>query len=279
MSNDIETQLMASMSERVAGVAVTTDFVAGARRRHRRRLATRRIAYTTAIVSLAGTITAVVATGGVAPTPGPSRPAASDQLSPALRLAAAITASENISYRIKATISSSKGPGVPSSALSNAPARTYEGAYDPKANTGYLLSPEGTQSRLINGTLYLEANEGSWPKTMQPVPGLPIPGLPIPGLQLLSDQRITADGRDLLQILKQAKAAVTQNSDGTFHFTQQRQDPPITVEGDVALDAQSRIARLAYDATVVRGPASVHVAIILEFSDYGLPVEVEDPTK
>ena len=286
MSNDIEDQLIAGMRQEVSGVAISTDVLGAATRRHGRRTAMQRGAYALGAVGLAGVLAAAVTLDGPgAPAPGtdPAPLAAAD--SPQLQLASAITASQNISYRLKITAGDKDDPDAWGSA---------EGAYDPAAATGWLTSAEpggaAYYQRLIDGKLYL-GSTGT--KTWKQEPGN---GNFRYGDVLGGASGASADPQELFKALREVQAKITRTGAGSYHFESARpyDDESVsgtrTLVGDVTLDADRRIAKVTYLSTNkgrfkpgVKSPKSgvsfdSTQRLTLELSDYGTPVRVEKPT-
>lgn len=226
----------------------------------------------TVVVSAALVVLTVGA--GVASTvgSGPSQPSAATDTQPAtVRLAAAIAASDNISYRVRVTASPYGEP--------------VEGAFDPATRTGYLNETSaGGESvyyeRLIDGVRYVSSS-GSGDVWKQ-----------YPGThdRLAYDQALggaasaSADPAALFDGLRQAGATITENSDGVFHFevTLDNGTPSGSLVGDVTLGADGRIASVTYEETTHFTKGSLTetsaVAVTVELSDYGTPVQVEQPT-
>lgn len=215
-----------------------------------------------AVVVAAAVVTAVV------PWSAPETPAA--QETPALRLAAAVDASDDISYRVKVTWAS--GGKV---------LQTTEGAFDPASRTGYLnsSSPEAEvvyYERLIDGTRFVSSS-GSRDRWKQ-----------YPGTHdrlaydsaLNSAASASADPKALFDLLVAVGAVITQNDAG-FHF-EVTAGQEQTLVGDVTLGADKRIAKVTYDETFrigKNGDVSTSTSsMTVELSDYGTPVRVERPT-
>ncbi|MGC5016947.1 hypothetical protein [Micromonospora sp. DT47] len=288
MNTDIEEQLIAGMRQEVAGVALSTDIVGEAARRHGRRTAVQRSAYAAGVLGLAGALAAVVAVGGPGQsTPGGGRPPVASAESANLQLASAISASENISYKLKITAGSKADPDGWG---------TAEGAYDPATSTGYLNSPQldgpgVCYQRLINGKLYLGSN-GTKTWKQQGSNGKFEYGDALGGAAGAS-----ADPEELLRALRQVDAKITQIGDSVYHFESIRpyDDKAMTgtkiLIGDVTLNADKRIAKVTYESTnkgqikpgVKKGykgglAFNSTSVLTLELSDYGTPVRVETPT-
>ncbi|MFC3503327.1 hypothetical protein ACFOOK_20450 [Micromonospora krabiensis] len=256
-------------------------------RRARRRRTAALVGTTCAVLALgAATATAVVALPG--PTGRPAvtaRGAAPTSAAPpAMELVAAATASENISYRMRLTTAGPDG-------------LTYEGAFDPRTATGYVRVPQDDvvmTQLLIDGTLYEGGERPQGPKPADKGPGETYGRYgQYPGRH----DRLTlhADGNDVLgaaasdpaalfAALKRVDATVTENPDGTLRFEYTTVDGPgtVTTRGDVALDGDGRIAKVALAGTwrtTAKGRLDTGTfASTLELFDYGLPVRVERPT-
>lgn len=278
---DIEEQLSAGMRERAAGLALTSDVVGQATRRHRRRTALQRTAYAAGVVGLAGALAGAVTLGG----PGsPTPPAGRDQPAVAsadMRLASAIAASESTSYRVKVTNKSITTPG-------GQPTTTV-GAFDPATDTGWLRSPctEGpgwNEERLIRGTRY--AGEAGvdrivhWKRYPGKYDGLNYDG----GLDGALSGSASPD--ELFKALRQAGVTVTETGTGTYHFKVSITNLPEgrasdVIEGDIRLDARNRVAQVEYERAVEYDSKgridATKWTITMELSGYGSPVKVEEP--
>ncbi|MFG3703903.1 hypothetical protein ACGF7U_04095 [Micromonospora sp. NPDC047670] len=285
MNTDIEDKLIDGMRREVAGVTLTADILGAASRRHHRRTALLRATYATGVLGLAG-VTAVVLTVGGGGQPGPTtaRPPAATATaeSPRMALVAAVTASENVSYRMRLTTSA----GL-----------TYEGAFDPRTATGYVRQPQDDSvmtELLINGTRYV----GGEPPLGRPPADKAGPGETYgrygqyPGkhdrLSLYSDGNTVLgatapDPAALFGALKDANATVTQRPDGTLHFeyATQSKDGSTTTSGDVTRGADGRVAKVALTGTwqsTAKGRLDTGTyAATLELFDYGVEVKVQRP--
>ncbi|MFC4016460.1 hypothetical protein ACFOW4_00640 [Micromonospora sp. GCM10011542] len=286
MTNDIEEQLTMGMRQEVAGVEFRTDVLDAATRRNGRRVAARRGAYALGVVGLAGVLAAAVTVNGPGPTaPGANPAPVASADSPRLQLASAITASQNISYRLKITAGDRDDPDAWGSA---------EGAWDPAAATGWLTSTEpggaAYHQRLIDGKLYL-GSTGT--KTWKQEPGN---GNFEYGDVLGGASGASADPQELFKALREVQAKITRTGATSYHFESTRpfDDEYATgtrgLVGDVTLDSDRRIAKVTYLSTYkgrvkpgVKSPKSgvsfdSSQRLTLELSDYGTPVRVEKPT-
>lgn len=303
MNTNLEERLAAGMRERVAGLALTGEVLAAATRRHRRRTALVRTAYAAGVAGVVGALVAVatVGTGVPAGSPGPvaERPPGAGVESPQLRLAAAAAASENISYRVKVT-TTSKDKAPPDGELPEPVSRSWvtTGAFDPTTATGYLESPYTglrpviaagfEHERLIDGVRYIGAPNGSVGSNGE------IVWSQEPGrhdrlnfdLALDGGLGASADPQDLFRALRQSGAKVTETAGGGYHFEVTVTDPRNAIAadsfvGDVTVGADNRIATVSYDRTArstIRGANfTYHLQVVIELSDYGLPVRVEKP--
>ncbi|WFF02557.1 hypothetical protein [Micromonospora sp. WMMD964] len=254
-------------------------------RRARRRRTTALVGGTCVLLALG------VGTAVTLPTIAPSgRPGVSTEaarpgpVSPAMRLVSAAAASENISYRMRLT---SSGPG----------GLTYEGAFDPRTSTGYVRAPQDDSvmtELLINGTRY-EGGE----RPLSPLPADKGPGETYgrygqyPGtynrLFLYGDGNAVLgaaepDPAALFAALKRVNATVTENPDGTLHFTYATtdRDGSSSTTGDVTLNRDGRIAKVALTVTwqsTAKGRLDTGTAnSTLELFDYGVDVTVQRPT-
>jgi hypothetical protein len=286
MIMDIEDELRAGMRIHVAGVVLTTDLVGAAAQRNRRRIIVQRSMYAAGIAGLAGALAAVVAIGGGAAGvgdqgPGTGQPAVAAD-SPQLQLAAAVAASENISYRIRVTAGTKEDPDGEGSS---------EGAYDPATRSGYLNSPQAGSStvyiqRLVNGELYLGSNNSpTWKQE-------PSNGKFEYGDALQGAATASGDPEELFKVLRQAGTEVRKTG-AVYHFesstpldTKYFATGTATLVGDVTLDANGRIAKVAIQEAQkgqfkpgVKGGGtfdSSHV-VTVELFDYGTSVTVDKP--
>jgi len=292
MTNLIEEQLTEGMRERVAGIAVSGDLVGQTVRAQRRRTMLARTAYALGVVGLAGALTAgVLTTGGAGPGATPDRPPAAGAEPPQVRLAAAITASRDISYRVKNTIIPRNQPGSPSTVIT--------GAFDPATATGYLrfASGNGTpweERRLIDGDLYtadLLHPRPSPSTTRKPAPSPDqlvdwthdpgkkysrLPYDPKPGVLAAS-----TDPEQLFDALAQSGAKISQIGPDAYHF-----DVAISprggitggkVVGDVTVGSDHRVAKVVYEVTLRSATEIDLFDATLQLSDYGSPVIVQRP--
>ncbi|OKI87586.1 hypothetical protein [Micromonospora sp. CB01531] len=308
MTTDLEDRLIDGMRDEVAGLAFTRDVLGDATRRHRRRTALHRTAYAAGVVGVTGALAAALTVGTGAPAglrgaPGPvaERPAtAASPESPRMRLAAAAAASENISYRVKFT-TTNKDKLPPRGELPEPVARTWvtKGAFDPATATGYLESPNTglvppmsigwLQERLVDGVRYVGGLDGADPDSGKIVWARFPEGRQT---SLNYDDALggglgtSADPQQLFRMLRQAGAKVSQNAGGGYHFEVSMQDSKQGIAadrlvGDVTIGADGRIKTVAYDRAVrwnARGPEhTYHLHVLMELSDYGLPVKVEAP--
>ncbi|GAA2395721.1 hypothetical protein [Dactylosporangium salmoneum] len=277
MTTDLEARLTESMHHRVDGLVLTDDVLARATTRHRRR--------TNLIRAGAVAVAIAVAVGGIGAVGphGKPRPQQAQQQAqpPKLRLAAAARASEDISYRIKL----------------QAGTRTCEGAFDPRTNTGYVRCPQDDSvmtELLVNGTRYVG---GEPPLT--PLPPDKTDGeqygrygresgtydrlsLYAPNGSVLG--AVSPDPAALFDALQREGAAVTANPDGTLHFQYSLSETSGSsdVAGDVTLDADGRIAKVAmsihWQSTAKGRLDQGTYPVVLELSGYGEPVTVAVPT-
>jgi hypothetical protein len=293
MNTDLEARLTDSMHRKVGGIALTSDVLGRAARRHHRRATTIRIGYALGVAGLAG-VTAAGLTGGSGATPRQDAGKAPVvQAHPAaLRLAAAAAASDNISYRMRLT-SYARIAGGRWGAT-----ETFEGAFDPKTATGYVRSPQDDSvmtELLIDGTRYI----GGEPP-LRPLPpemaGLPherygrygqYPGkydrLSLYGGPHTVLGAAAPDPAALFKALKSANATTRENPDGSLHFeyTTQVKDGSSTTSGDVTLNVDGRIAKVAFTRlwqSTAKGRLDKGTFnATLELFDYGLKVKVERP--
>jgi hypothetical protein len=253
-------------------------------RRARRRRTTALVGGTFALLALGAVGVATTVTTPASNRPGSTAEAARPgPAAPKMQLASAVTASENLSYRMRLTNS---GPG----------GLTYEGAFDPRTATGYVRAAQDDSimtELLINGTRYTggERPPGKLPADKGPGEKYGRYG-EYPGkhdrLSLYDDGSgvlgaVSADPAALFAALKSANATITGNPDGTLHFafaTTEKQGSTSTT-GDVRLDRDGRIATVTLTVTwqtTAKGRLDQGtVRSKLELFDYGVPVTVERP--
>jgi len=295
MTNFIEEQLTEGMRERVAGIAITTDLVGQTMRAQRRHAMITRTGYAFGVAGLAGALVAGgLAAYGMGPAATPERPPAGAG-SPQVRLAAAVTASGGISYRVKDTVSFRSLPGMPTAVMT--------GAFNPVTTTGYLRTTwtDGSRSeqRLVGGDLYTAdfTNPGPSPHiNPSTAVGKPAPS-PDEQVQWSHDPDkkyanldydpktemipLSADPQQLLDDLTQSGATVRQTGPTTYHF--EVAIPPRgglkegTMVGDVTVGSDHRVAKVVYQATLRFASETDVVDGTLELSDYGTPVIVQRP--
>ena len=295
MNTDLEARLAESMHRKVDGIALTSDVLGRATRRHRRRAVTTRMGYVLGVAGLAGALAAglTVGSGGTPRQQAGNSPVAGVQPA-SLRLASAVTASDNISYRMRLTTKA----GVVGGGRSVA-SETYEGAFDPKTATGYVRNPQDDSvitELLIRGTRYI----GGEPP-LRPLPadqaGLThekygrygqYPGkydrLSLYGGPDTVLGAAAPDPAALFKALKNSNATIRQNPDGTLHFEYAGQitSGSITTSGDVTLNADGRIAKVVltsqWQTTAKKRFYKGTIHSTLTLFDYGLKVKVERPT-
>lgn len=267
--NNFESRLAGRMRDvaeaETGGTPPTQDLLTRGRqaRLRRRAVVTGGLA---AVVVAAGVVTSVVPWS----TPDTPPPVAEQAPTPAVRLAAAVAASGDISYRIKVTWADQRGI-----------LQVTEGAFDPASRTGYLNSSAPAapdlvyNERMIGGTRFVSSS-GSRDVWKQ-----------YPGTHdrlaydaaLDSAASASADPKVLFDLLMAAGAVITQNDAG-FHFEVSPGQGDKLV-GDVVLGANNRIATVTYDETMRIEKNGVvddtTWSMTIELSDYGTPVRVEQP--
>lgn len=193
-----------------------------------------------------------------------------------MRLVAALSSSENISYRLKLTSIHTD---------ENGRSWVFDGAFDPRTRTGHLTSvrhdPAGPyEQRLVEGTVYISHL------------GRPFQIMPdkVDRLQfsLVSGGGLagTADPQELFRTLKKDDATVTQTGPAGYHF-EADVAPSLWITGgrlvgDVTINGDNRIETITYQRTVQTrlksgDPLTLTEAFTVEFSAYGEPVTVERP--
>jgi hypothetical protein len=285
MNTDLEERLIDSMYHKVDGIALTSEVLGRATRRPRRPTTTVRIGYALGVAGLAGVLTAGLTLGNGATPRQDAGKAPAVQAEPASpRLVNAAAASDNISYRMRLKTG---GPG----------GLTYEGAFDPRIATGYVRAPQDdsvTTELLINGTRYIGGEPPLGPLSPDKGPGETYgrygqyPGkydrLSLYGGPDTVLGAAAPDPAALFKALKNADATTTENPDGTLHFeyTTQSKEGSTTTSGDVTLNADGRIAKVALTGTwqsTAKGRLDTGTfAATLELFDYGVKVKVKRPT-
>ena len=288
MTNYIEEQLMAGMRDEVAGTVLSTDILGAAVRGHQRRTVLRRAVFAAGVVGLAGVAAVAVTlsgTGAGAGGPqGDGRPAAVAAGTPELRLASAITASQNTTYRIKVTIQEGKSR-----------ATTNEGAFDPATSTGYLNSQWAGSGpvyyeRLVAGIRYVgSSGSPNWKQDPRRYDRLTYDTSAKGHDPAAKASGATANPDELLAELRKAGTKITE-SGGKFHFevTLKPEKAPRTtlkqsIAGDITLDGDQRISSIAYTRTSRATKDGISetstTTVRMAFSGYGAPVKVEKPAK
>jgi hypothetical protein len=249
----------------------------GRRARHRRTAA--RVGTALAVLAFGSVAAVAIATTPAVHTNRPGVTA--EAVSPQMELAAAISNSENISFKVKATSTLQKSDG-----MYTTPSATYitQGAFDPATLTGYLRAADGSfESRLINGVKYT-SNGDQFVQQKGIYDWLDYDAHVLDGA--LSG---SADSKHLFKVLRQAEAKITRTGAGTYHFdaTTQSTDSLASYAtrfgGDITLNASKRVAKVAYGWTLtgkMKQGGNVfnrNVKVTLEFSDYGTPVTIERP--
>jgi hypothetical protein len=297
MTTDLEDQLTAGMHQHVRDLTLTGDVLGRARRRYRRRSAVVRLGYGLGVIGVAGALAVgvTVASGGTDPGGAPpvagDRPGAKAQ-PPALRLANAAAATNDTSYRI--TVSQGGSATRDGAPFGSSPmAVTWEGAFDPRTDTGYARSAFewGVRTELvINGTRYV----GTEPRADGAKPPGEHEAYSRYGQYPGTYDRLSLDDANsvlgtsspsptsLLETLRKVDAGVTEKPDGTLHFEYAlaNNDGKSFLRGDVTIDA-GRITKIAitgtWESTVKRHLDQGEFSTTIEFADFGLPVTVERP--
>lgn len=243
----------------VADEPGTTDLLSGVRRAQRRR----RVLVPTASVATAGALAiAAVASLGVGGAPSAQA---------TVTAAAAHTAGQSFRVRIVS------GQG------------TYNGAFDPARRTGRLTFPGGGEDLYVGDTVYMR-NTG--PKASPLPPGKHwISALRMSNAQMAkigaAIEVVKLGAQDPQFVLQQLRSAThvrdagsTSGSGWTGHrysFTvtnaPDAKGSAMTASGTVAVDSQGLVRAL--DITAEGQGRGVHS--VMEFSDYGLKVDVMSP--
>jgi hypothetical protein len=246
------------------------------------------------VVGLAGALVAgVLATGGFGPAATPGRPQ--------MRLAAAVSASRGISYRVKNTITYRSQPASPQTVIM--------GAFDPATTTGYLrfASADGTpwsEERLVGGDLYigdlihlrpLPSNTANKPAPSPDDrvdwthdPDKKYTSLPYDDAKSGVLGTVSADPGELFDSLNRSGVKISQTGPDTYHFEVAIAPHPNPGQsgrlndgkavGDVTVGSDHRVAKVVYEATMHFATETFVVDETLELFDYGTLVTVERPS-
>lgn len=277
--NTFESQLGHRLHDMVDGAsdspAPTEAVLSRGRRASRRRTAAMVVTASFAVAAVAGGAAIAVAQPWASSHPG-ALSAARPQ-TPQMQLAAAVTASQSVGYHVKVS-ETYGGPSV---------AATTEGAFDPATATGYLNSGAPGSGvvyyeRLVDGVLYTGSSGGDeWKQEPGKSDHLDY------DRNLGGSAGSTVDPQQLFAMLRHSGATVTQTGSHTYHFevalggaanglTSDR------YSGDVTLDGDHRIAKVAYQRTMQmekHGQTYTdHDSVTVELSGYGAPVKVDKPT-
>ena len=287
MTIDIEDQLTTGMHEYVNGTELSPDLLGEATRRHQRRTVVRRATYAAGVFGLAGALAASVAIGGAGSAAQRSNQIAAPELAN-VRLAAAATASQSNSYKVKISARVTSGDKNFMESLT--------GGYDPAAVTGYLNSTVRPKTvsyfdeRLVNGKDYFRD-----PVTKKWIRNGNAINLHYPNDALGLGIGASVDPSQLFDTLRDKKATIIQTGSNTYHFVAARQSDGkdwhihIAVTGDVTLNSDKQIAMVVYQTSIneqlnaVNSKKDLTVvgseAAIAEFTDYGMAVTVPEPTQ
>lgn len=274
--NTLESQLAHRLHDMVDGEpgspAPIETVLSRGRRASRRRAAAMGLAASFAVAAAAGGAAIAVGQPWASSRPGGAVSQAQVQM-PQVRLAAAVTASENVAYHVKVTLGG--GVGV------------TEGAFDPTSATGYLNSRSpGTgvvyYERLVDGVRYIgSSGSAEWKQEPGKYDHLAYDS------NLGGSVGATADPEQLLAMLRQSGATVTQTGARTYHFELARRGASGVLKsdiyaGDVKLNGDQRIAKVTYVRTTraeKRGQVDTETSsVTVELSGYGVPVRVDKPT-
>jgi hypothetical protein len=253
----------------------TSELLNRGRQARHRRIAAR--------TSVSFAVLAIGAAIAITTAPTRSNPSATSDMAAEARveLVAALSKTQETSFKVEVTNT------VEFSEINH---HTYltEGAFDPANVSGYLRSSQSdVEHRLVHGDLYM-INGKNWVQATGKFKWLDFDLL---GTVLDGALSSSADSEHLFDVLRKADATVTKTGSGLYHFdgmfTPNPDLGPFRLTGDVTLDSDSRIAKIAYDwrLTVrptpmsgITGPRVFPKAeVIMEFSGYGTPVIVESP--
>jgi hypothetical protein len=277
---NLEDHLKDSMRHRVDGIALGSDVLGRATRRHQNHTTKIKIGYGLGAAGLAGVLAAGLTLSG---GPGAARPPAAIQAEPAsMILANAAVASENISYRIRLTTDF----------------LVYEGAFDPRTDTGYLRCPKDDSvltEFLVNGTRYIggEAPLGKLPADKAggkhetygrygQYPGK-YHRLSIYGGSDGVLEAASPDPAALFAALKKADATTRKNPDGSlrFEYSRKEKDGSSATTGTATLTPDGRISTVtltvAWQTTAKGRLDKGTYSSKLQLSDYGLVVTAKRP--
>ncbi|MEV0459609.1 hypothetical protein [Catellatospora methionotrophica] len=275
---DIDEQLSHGMRELAATGPESTPptglLLARGQRARRRR---------TALTATSLALVAVGAVTGVAVANRPAAPAVTADptavstpgMSPELELVAAITNSQNISFRLRTT-AGSRGNDGKAAASANPGSGVTVTAFDAATANGYLRGggPVPFEMRLVDGVRYDNYGRG-WRQHMGRHRTLATDSD-----ELRGQLSLTADAGQLLKALREGDARVTKTGAATYRFESTRPVAGGTAKlvGDITVGGDKRIARIAYDWALTdrSGYVSGNTAV-LEYSGYGEPVIVERP--
>lgn len=307
MTSDIETLLVSSMRTQVADLpAPASDLVARAIHRHRRRVTIRRTAASVGALGVAaglGVAATVTATGnwppgvGTRAAPAISTDGPSGASTPKLRLMAALTATEQTSYRLDQVV---KG--------------TYLGRGDLPPIYKRLTAQVDLRRRLLEGTFRLDQGDPSSPVRVvgddlyvqfPSTAGKPQPWMKKAGGQSALRGLVgsgwndfapwdgfSSDASSLLRALRNDGTVRLVHSGGvgsaaldTYSFSYDLRDGDIyaahRVSGTVTVHRQSQLIDRFEAGTVSTGhieQSTIRWQATITFSDYGVPVNVTAPT-
>lgn len=306
MTSDIETLLVSSMRTHVADLpASAPELVTRAIRRHRRRVTIRQTALSAgalgvvASLALASTVTATrdwPAGVGTRAAPGGSTAGQSGASSPKLRLMAALTATEQTSYRLDQIVKGTypeRGdlPPIYKRLTAQVDLRRHllEGAFE--LGQGDPLSPV----RVVGDDLYVHpsAAGGSAPWMNMSGGQTSLRGLVGSGWNDFAPwDGFSSDASALLQALRNDGIVRLVHSSGvgsaaldTYSFSYDLRDNDIyaahRISGTVTVHRQSQLIDRFEAETTSTGhveQTTIRWQATITFSDYGVPLNVTAPT-
>jgi hypothetical protein len=242
---------------------------------------------------------------------GPAQPrrAPDEPMTPQLRLAAALQATGQTSFRLRITLQLQSDVGG-----QKYDSDTYTGAYDPAAGNGYLSGIKRTgiwAQRIVGGVLYVQGGPDTWFQYSHCGPGFYFDNLKSGDGGTLSSAGLSANPAQLLDLLRRSgkvtklgrqgsgakavdryrfDAAVAVALPGSSLCGEPHPAPvtTINVTGVAEVGVQSgKVGNLTYrepflttnpDRPNMWQPSSTYaIKITVQMTDYGLPVVVEPP--
>jgi hypothetical protein len=300
----VDERTVASALRELAGHTQPSESpVAAIMQRGQRARRTRRAGLAGACAGLVAIAVAAVSAVGLAQ---PHR-ASPEPVTPQMRLAAALQATGQSSFRLRITLSDPNGHG----------GRTvsYTGAYDPMARNGYLSGDKPTGiwgQRIVSGVLYLQFGSDRWVQYGHCGPGFYFYNLKTGDGGTLTRAGLSANPTLLLDLLRDSGNVTDLGRQGNgakavdrYQFVAAVQASPpgstdcgepttstvyvtINVVGVAEVSVQNgKVANITYQEPIIESagnspstwqPSSTYaVKIAIQMADYGLPVHVTAP--